>query len=605
MKELLQGWKRTHYCAEPAEMEVGKEVLLMGWADSWRNLGALIFIGLRDRSGIMQVVFDESAVDGDVFRLAETIRSEYVIAVGGILRRRAPEMVNKNMKTGGFELVANSLKILSSARTTPIYIEDDLDAQEQVRLKYRYLDLRRPRMQNIFMTRHKIAQCAREFFYSNGFFEIETPMLTKSTPEGARDYLVPSRVHPNKFYALPQSPQLFKQLLMISGFDRYMQIARCFRDEDLRADRQPEFTQIDVEMSFVDSEDVMSINEAFIKKLLKETLNVDVGLPLKRIAYSEAMERYGSDKPDTRFELELINVGDLVMDCGFKVFTDALLNGGSVRCINAKGASKNFTRKGIDELTEFVKIYGAKGLAWVNMKPDGMQCSFAKFMTDKQMGAIIERTGAQAGDIIFFVADPSNETVFASLGALRLELAKRLDLIKKGIYDLLWVTDFPLLEWDEEEGRYVAKHHPFTSPKDEDLELLDTTPLKVRAKAYDMVLNGNEIGGGSIRIHSMQLQERMFELLGFSKEQAWERFGFLMEAFKYGTPPHGGIAYGLDRLVMIIAGTDNIRDVIAFPKVQTAACLMFKRPRFVEERQLEELRIKLDTERAWNNMERS
>ncbi len=596
MKELLQGWKRTHYCTEPAEMEVGKEVLLMGWADSWRNLGSLIFIGLRDRSGIMQVIFDESAVDGDVFRLAETIRSEYVIAVRGVLRKRAPEMVNNNMKTGEFELVANSLKILSAARTTPIYIEDDLDAQEQVRLKYRYLDLRRPRMQNIFMTRHKIAQCAREFFYGNGFMEIETPMLTKSTPEGARDYLVPSRVHPNKFYALPQSPQLFKQLLMISGFDRYMQIARCFRDEDLRADRQPEFTQIDVEMSFVDSEDVMTINEAFIKKLLKETLNVDVGLPLKRITYSEAMERYGSDKPDTRFGLELINIGDLVMDCGFKVFNDALRGGGSVRCINAKGSAKSFTRKAIDELTEFVKIYRAKGLAWINMKPDGMQCSFAKFMTDKQMEDIIQRTGAKTGDIIFFVADQNNETVFASLGALRLELAKRLDLIKKGVYDLLWVTDFPLLEWDEEEGRYVAKHHPFTSPKDEDLELLDTDPLKVRAKAYDMVLNGNEIGGGSIRIHSMQLQERMFELLGFSKEQSWERFGFLMEAFKYGTPPHGGIAYGLDRLVMIIAGTDNIRDVIAFPKVQTAACLMSNAPDFVEDRQLEELRLKLDTE---------
>ena len=600
--ETLEGLKRTDYCGTLTAKDVGRTVTLCGWVQRQRDLGSLIFIDLRDRTGIVQLAFDENT-DKAVFDKAFSARSEYVLAAVGKVRERSAK--NTEIATGEIEVEVTELRILGKSETPPFEIVPNCQTAETTRLKYRYLDLRRPDLQKNILLRHKITKITRDYFDENGFIEIETPMLIRSTPEGARDFLVPSRIHNGSFYALPQSPQLYKQLSMVAGFDRYMQIARCFRDEDLRADRQPEFTQIDVEMSFVDSEDVMSINEAFIKKLLKETLNVDVGLPLKRITYSEAMERYGSDKPDTRFELELINVGDLVMDCGFKVFTDALLNGGSVRCINAKGASKNFTRKGIDELTELVKIYGAKGLAWVNMKPDGMQCSFAKFMTDKQMGAIIERTGAQAGDIIFFVADPSNETVFASLGALRLELAKRLDLIKKGIYDLLWVTDFPLLEWDEEEGRYVAKHHPFTSPKDEDLELLDTTPLKVRAKAYDMVLNGNEIGGGSIRIHSMQLQERMFELLGFSKEQAWERFGFLMEAFKYGTPPHGGIAYGLDRLVMIIAGTDNIRDVIAFPKVQTAACLMSNAPDFVEERQLEELRIKLDTERAWNNMERS
>lgn len=594
MNELLQNWKRTHYCAEPTSENVGQELLLMGWAATWRNLGSLIFIGLRDRTGIMQVVFDESALPHDVFELAETIRSEYVIAVKGVLVNRTPEMVNKNVSTGAFELKATELKILSKAQTPPIYIDDNLDAQEQIRLKYRYLDLRRPCMQKIQMVRHKITQCARNYFEANGFVEIETPILTKSTPEGARDYLVPSRIHPGEFYALPQSPQQFKQLLMLAGFDRYIQIARCFRDEDLRADRQPEFTQIDLEMSFVEEDDVMAVNEGFIKALLKETLGFDVQLPLRRVPYDEAMNRYGSDKPDTRFGLELKDISDIVKESGFKVFSEALAGGGSVRCINAKNAAEKLTRRNIDELTEFVKIYKAKGLAWMSMKPEGMQCSFAKFLTKEQIDEIHERADAQTGDILFFVADANNETVYAALGALRLELAKRLNLIDNSRFDLLWVTDFPLLEWSEEENRFVAKHHPFTSPKDEDLDMFETNPAKVRAKAYDMVLNGNEIGGGSIRIHSSQLQERMFEVLGFTKEQAWKRFGYLMEAFKYGTPPHGGLAYGLDRLVMLIAGTTNIRDVIAFPKVQTASCLMTNAPDAVDDAQLKELHIKVD-----------
>lgn len=591
MDELMRGWKRTHYCAEPTQEDVGKEILLMGWAGTWRNLGSLIFIGLRDRTGTMQVVFNESTADKSVFELAETIRSEFVIAVKGTLKNRAPEMVNPNMATGAFELIASELKILSKASTPPIYVDDNLDAQEQIRLKYRYLDLRRPRMQEILRTRHKISECTRRYFGENGFWEIETPMLTKSTPEGARDYLVPSRVHPGKFYALPQSPQLFKQLLMISGYDRYMQIVKCFRDEDLRADRQPEFTQIDLEMSFVDEEDVMSINEGFIQKLFKEIKGVDIELPLRRFTYKEAMERFGSDKPDTRFGLELRDISDIVGGCGFKVFTSALEGGGSVRCINANGAVDRFTRKNIDELTEFVKIYRAKGLAWMSMKPDGMQCSFAKFLTDEQLAAIHERVDAAVGDIIFFVADASNSTVFASLGALRNELARRLDLIDHTKDDVLWVTDFPMFEWDEEEKRYVAQHHPFTSPKDEDIELLDTDPSKARAKAYDMVINGYEAGGGSIRIHSTQLQEKIFSLLGFSKVQAWDRFGFLMDALRYGTPPHGGLAYGLDRLTMLMTGTNNIRDVIAFPKVQTASCLMSDAPGVVDQKQLDDLYI--------------
>lgn len=597
MAELLQGWKRTHRVGELTAEQIGQEVTLMGWAGSWRNLGALIFIGLRDRSGLMQVVFNEAELPAEVFALAETIRSEYVIAVRGTLARRTAEMVNKEMKTGEYEVIAKELKILSSAQTPPFYIDDNVNTKEDLRLKYRYLDLRRPRMQEIMMMRHRISQITRSYFDEQGFLEIETPMLGRSTPEGARDYLVPSRVHPGEFYALPQSPQQFKQLLMIAGYDRYFQLARCFRDEDLRADRQPEFTQIDLEMSFVDEDDVLAVNEGFIARLLKEIKGIDLPLPLRRIPWQEAMDRFGSDKPDTRFGLELVNVTDLVRGCGFGVFSAAVEGGGSVRCINVKGGVEKFPRKKIDELVEFVKIYRAKGLAWMSLKPDGLQCSFAKFLTEEQIGAIQKAAGAEQGDILFFVADAKDEVVYASLGALRLEIAKRLELIDQTKFDVLWVTDFPLLEWDEEENRYVACHHPFTSPKDEDIPLLDTDPGKARAKAYDMVINGYEAGGGSIRIHSSELQEKMFETIGFTPEQAHERFGYFIDAFKFGTPPHGGLAYGLDRLVMLMTGTTNIRDVIAFPKVQTAACLMTDAPNIVDEKQLQELHIRTDAEK--------
>lgn len=597
MAELLQGWKRTHRVGELTAEQIGQEVTLMGWAGTWRNLGALIFIGLRDRSGLMQVVFNEADLPKEVFELAETIRSEYVIAVKGTLARRTPEMVNREMKTGEYEVIAKELKILSSAQTPPFYIDDNVNTKEDLRLKYRYLDLRRPRMQEILMMRHRIAQITRSYFDEQGFLEIETPMLGRSTPEGARDYLVPSRVHPGEFYALPQSPQQFKQLLMIAGYDRYFQLARCFRDEDLRADRQPEFTQIDLEMSFVDEDDVLAVNEGFIARLLKEIKGIDLPLPLRRLPWQEAMDRFGSDKPDTRFGLELVNVTEIVRGCGFGVFTSAIEGGGSVRCINVKGGVEKFPRKKIDELVEFVKIYRAKGLAWMSLKPEGLQCSFAKFLTEEQIAGIQQAAGAETGDILFFVADAKNEVVYASLGALRVEIAKRLDLIDQTKFDVLWVTDFPLLEWDEEENRYVACHHPFTSPKDEDIPLLDTDPGKARAKAYDMVINGYEAGGGSIRIHSSELQEKMFETIGFTPEQAHERFGYFIEAFKYGTPPHGGLAYGLDRLVMLMTGTMNIRDVIAFPKVQTASCLMTDAPNVVDEKQLQELHIRTDVEK--------
>ncbi|MDD6046975.1 MAG: aspartate--tRNA ligase [bacterium] len=597
MAELLQGWKRTHRVGELTAEQIGQEVTLMGWAGTWRNLGALIFIGLRDRSGLMQVVFNEADLPKEVFELAETIRSEYVIAVKGTLARRTPEMVNREMKTGEYEVIAKELKILSSAQTPPFYIDDNVNTKEDLRLKYRYLDLRRPRMQEILMMRHRIAQITRSYFDEQGFLEIETPMLGRSTPEGARDYLVPSRVHPGEFYALPQSPQQFKQLLMIAGYDRYFQLARCFLDEDLRADRQPEFTQIDLEMSFVDEDDVLAVNEGFIARLLKEIKGIDLPLPLRRLPWQEAMDRFGSDKPDTRFGLELVNVTEIVRGCGFGVFTSAIEGGGSVRCINVKGGVEKFPRKKIDELVEFVKIYRAKGLAWMSLKPEGLQCSFAKFLTEEQIAGIQQAAGAETGDILFFVADAKNEVVYASLGALRVEIAKRLDLIDQTKFDVLWVTDFPLLEWDEEENRYVACHHPFTSPKDEDIPLLDTDPGKARAKAYDMVINGYEAGGGSIRIHSSELQEKMFETIGFTPEQAHERFGYFIEAFKYGTPPHGGLAYGLDRLVMLMTGTTNIRDVIAFPKVQTASCLMTDAPNVVDEKQLQELHIRTDVEK--------
>ncbi len=597
MAELLQGWKRSHRVGELTAEQIGQEVTLMGWAGTWRNLGALIFIGLRDRSGLMQVVFNESGLPKEVFELAETIRSEYVIAVKGTLARRTPEMVNKEMKTGEYEVIASELKILSSAETPPFYIDDNVNTKEDLRLKYRYLDLRRPRMQDILMMRHRIAQITRSYFDEQGFLEIETPMLGRSTPEGARDYLVPSRVHPGEFYALPQSSQQFKQLLMIAGYDRYFQLARCFRDEDLRADRQPEFTQIDLEMSFVDEEDVLAVNEGFIARLLKEVKGIDLPLPLRRLPWQEAMDRFGSDKPDTRFGLELVDVTDIVRGSGFGVFNSAIAGGGSVRCICVKGGVEKFPRKKIDELAEFVKIYRAKGMAWMSLKPEGLQCSFAKFLTEAQIADVQKAAGAEQGDILFFVADAKNEVVYASLGALRVEIAKRLDLIDQTKFDVLWVTDFPLLEWDEEENRYVACHHPFTSPKDEDIALLDTDPGKARAKAYDMVINGYEAGGGSIRIHSSELQEKMFETIGFTPEQARERFGYFIDAFKYGTPPHGGLAYGLDRLVMLMTGTTNIRDVIAFPKVQTASCLMTDAPNVVEEKQLRELHICTDVEK--------
>lgn len=592
MAETIQGLKRTHMCANLGLENVGQEVVLMGWAQRRRDLGGVIFVDLRDRSGIIQIVFDVG-ISKEVFEKAEAIRNEYVLAVVGNVVKRDAEAVNPKLKTGEIEVKITELRILSKAETPPFYIEEDSDVNEQVRLKYRYLDLRRPDMQKNIILRHKVTKIVRDYFDENGFLEIETPMLTKSTPEGARDYLVPSRVHPGKFFALPQSPQLYKQLLMLSGMDRYFQIVRCFRDEDLRADRQPEFTQIDIEMSFVNVEDVLSINEKLIAKIFKETLGIELTTPFLRLPYQEAMDRFGSDKPDIRFGFELKNLSDIVANSEFKVFADTVAKGGSVRAINAKNCVDKFSRRDLDSLVDFVKIYKAKGMAWIVVTENELKSPITKFFTDNEIKAILSRMEAEPGDIIMMVAD-KNEIVYDALGHLRLELARRLDMVKKDDYKFLWVTEFPLLEYDEEEKRYVAKHHPFTSPMDEDIALLDSDPSKVRAKAYDIVLNGVEIGGGSIRIHSTELQQKMFETLGFSKEAAWERFGFLMEAFKYGTPPHGGMAYGLDRLVMLIAGKDSIRDVIAFPKVQNASELMTNAPSEVEPKQLKELHIKLD-----------
>ena len=590
MGEFLSGWKRTCYCTALGKEDVGREVTLMGWTNVRRDLGALIFVQLRDRTGLMQIVFDSSTLSKEDFDRASTIRSEYVLAVKGVLEARTGNMINPNMKTGEVEVKVKEFKILSTAETPPIDTGDDCNAGELLRLKYRYLDLRRPCMQRNLMMRNEITRITHEYFAENGFLEIETPMLTKSTPEGARDYLVPSRVHPGSFYALPQSPQLFKQLLMLSGFDRYMQIARCFRDEDLRADRQPDFTQIDLEMSFVEADDVMAMNEGFLKRLFKETLDFDVQLPLPRITWQDAMDRYGSDKPDTRFGMELKDLSECVRNCGFSVFKNALDNGGSVRCIVAKGATAHFSRKEIDALGEFVKTYKAKGLAWMNWKPEGLQSPIAKFLTEEELEAIKAKANFEPGDVMFIVAD-KNPVVWAALGALRLKLGDKLGLIDPKKFNLLWVVEFPLLEWSEEENRFVAMHHPFTSPMDEDLPLLDTDPGKVRAKAYDIVLNGNEIGGGSIRIHSTELQSKMFEVIGLSKEQAEARFKFLLEALKYGTPPHGGLAYGLDRVTMLICGAQSIRDVIAFPKVQNASCPLTNAPDPVDAKQLEELHI--------------
>ncbi len=591
MSELLQGWTRTCYCTELGKEDVGRTVTLMGWTNVRRDLGALIFVQLRDRTGVMQIVFDQASLSAEAFALAGTIRSEYVLAVRGRLSARTGNMVNPNMKTGEVEVMVEEFKILSASDTPPIEVDDACNANELVRLKYRYLDLRRPCMQKNLMMRSRITGVARRYFEEQGFVDIETPILTASTPEGARDYLVPSRVHPGSFYALPQSPQLFKQILMVAGYDRYFQIARCFRDEDLRADRQPDFTQIDLEMSFVDVDDVIAVNEGFLKALFAETLGVDIQLPLRRIPWIEAMNRFGSDKPDTRFGLELCDLSAVVKDTEFTVFRGALEKGGSVRCINVKGGSHAFSRKEIDALAEFVKTYKAKGLAWMNYKDEGLQSPVAKFLSEQELAGIAAAANAETGDILFIVADV-NEVVWASLGALRLKLADKLGLIAPDTYDLLWVTEFPLFSYNEEEKRFVAEHHPFTSTMDEDLPLLDTDPGKVRAKAYDIVLNGTEAGGGSIRIHSSELQEKMFGLLGFTKEQAWQRFGFLLEAFRYGTPPHGGLAYGLDRLAMLICGTPSIRDVIAFPKVQTASCPLTNAPYPVDPRQLDELYIR-------------
>lgn len=591
MGELLKDWKRTSLCGNITEGDIGKEMTLMGWVDTRRDLGALIFVDLRDRSGIMQVVFDESTF-GD-FAKAESLRSEYVLAVRGKIVKRSEDTINEKLPTGTIELKVEEMKILNEAATPPFEIVDDTKVKEELRLKYRYLDLRRPEMQKNMMIRNQISMTARNYLGENGFLELETPMLTKSTPEGARDYLVPSRIHHGKFYALPQSPQIFKQLLMVSGFDRYFQIVKCFRDEDLRADRQPEFTQIDMELSFVEVDDVIALNEGLIQKIFHDVMGMEIPLPLKRLTYQEAMDRYGSDKPDTRFGLELHDISKIIEDSQFKVFSSVVKNGGSVRAINAKGASSKFARREIDALVDFVKIYGAKGMAWINITQEGLKSPITKFLSEEEVQGILQELDGQVGDILFFVGD-TNKVVYDSLGNLRLKLAEKLELIPESTYDLLWVTEFPLFEYDEEEKRYVAKHHPFTAPMDEDIEKLSTDPEHARAKAYDIILNGNEIGGGSIRIHTSDLQEKMFEALGFTKEQAWERFGFMLEAFRYGTPPHGGLAYGLDRLAMLLAGRNSIRDVITFPKVQNASCLMTKAPDVVEKKQLRELGIKVD-----------
>jgi len=594
MAESMRGLSRTHRCTEVSKANIGETVTVMGWVQKRRNLGSLIFVDLRDRSGLLQIVFDENDIGTDGFDKAGKLRSEFVIAVVGKVEARSGA-VNENMATGEIEIRATELRVLSEAETPPFPIEEESNTKEDLRLKYRYLDLRRPDLQRNLIMRSNVATLTRQFLADEGFLEIETPMLTKSTPEGARDYLVPSRVHPGNFYALPQSPQLFKQLLMCSGYDRYFQIVKCFRDEDLRADRQPEFTQIDMELSFVDVDDVIAVNERLLQKMFKETIGIDVQLPIRRMTYAEAMDRFGSDKPDLRFGMELKYVSDVVKDCGFAVFTGALEKGGSVRGINADGQGA-MPRKKIDALVEFAKGFGAKGLAYLAINEDGTyKSSFAKFMTEEQLDALVTAMQGKPGDLLLFAAD-EDDIVFDVLGNLRLEIARSLDLLDKNVYNFLWVTEFPLLEYSKEQGRYVAKHHPFTMPMEEDLELLDTEPGKVRAKAYDIVLNGTEIGGGSVRIFQNHIQEKMFEVLGFSKEDAYDRFGFLLNAFKYGVPPHAGLAYGLDRLVMLMAKEDSIRDVIAFPKVKDASCLMTDAPNIVEEKQLEELGIEISEE---------
>ena len=596
MAESMQGLHRTCRCAEVTTQMVGSEVTLMGWVQKARDKGGIIFVDLRDRSGIMQLIFENGSIDEEGFAKAGKLRSEFVIAVTGTVEKRGGA-VNENLATGEIEVRAKSLRVLSEAEVPPFPVEENSKTKEDVRLKYRYLDLRRPDLQRNLILKSRVMQLTRSFFTNEGFLEIETPMLGKSTPEGARDYLVPSRVHPGCFYGLQQSPQLYKQLLMCSGYDRYIQIARCFRDEDLRADRQPEFTQIDMELSFVDVDDVIDVNERYLSYLFKEVLGIDVKLPIERITWQEAMDRFGSDKPDMRFGMELHDVSDIVKNCGFSVFTGALEAGGSVRGINAEGQG-SMPRKKIDKLVEFAKGYGAKGLAYIAIAEDGTRkSSFAKFMTDEEMDALVAAMDGKAGDLLLFAAD-KKKLVYDVLGALRLELAKQMDLLDKNEYRFVWVTEFPLLEWSEEENRFTAMHHPFTMPMDEDIPLLDTDPGAVRAKAYDIVLNGNEIGGGSVRIHQDDIQERMFKELGFTPEAAHEQFGFLLDAFKYGVPPHAGLAYGLDRLVMLIAKVDSIRDVIAFPKVKDASCLMTQAPQRVSEAQLDELGLEVEKEAA-------
>ena len=596
MAESMQGLHRTCRCAEVTKEMIGKEVVLMGWVQKARDKGGIIFVDLRDRSGIMQLIFENGSIDEEGFAKAGKLRSEFVIAVTGVVEERGGA-VNKNLATGEIELRVKSLRVLSEAEVPPFPIEENSKTKDEIRLKYRYLDLRRPDLQKNIMLKSKVMMITRQFFAKEGFLEIETPMLGKSTPEGARDYLVPSRVHPGHFYGLPQSPQLYKQLLMCSGYDRYIQIARCFRDEDLRADRQPEFTQIDMELSFVDVDDVIDVNERFLAYLFKEVLDIDVKLPIQRITWQEAMDRFGSDKPDLRFGMELQNVSDIVKDCGFGVFTGALENGGSVRGINAKGQG-SMPRKKIDALVDFAKGYGAKGLAYIAIHEDGSyKSSFAKFMTEDQMNALVKAMDGEAGDLLLFAAD-RNKIVWNVLGALRVELADQMGLLDKSDYKFLWVTEFPQFEWSDEEERFVAMHHPFTMPMDEDLDMLETNPGAVRAKAYDIVLNGTEIGGGSVRIHQADVQSRMFKALGLTDEVANEKFGFLLDAFKYGVPPHAGLAYGLDRLVMLMAKRDSIRDVIAFPKVKDASCLLTNAPDVVDAKQLDELSIKIEEEKT-------
>ncbi len=593
MSESMHGLKRTHYCTDLSEANVGEEVVVTGWVQRRRDKGQLLFILLRDRSGLLQLSFGEHT-DEAVFEKAKKLRSEYVIAARGIVLSRGAD-ANQGMKTGAIEIDVKELRVLSEAETTPFEIVEKSDTKEELRLKYRYLDLRRPDMQKNIILRSKVAQSVRRFLEEEGFIEIETPIMQKSTPEGARDYLVPSRVHPGNFYALPQSPQLFKQLLMVAGYDRYFQIAKCFRDEDLRADRQPEFTQIDMELSFVEPEDVMAINERLIQRVFKEALDVEVTLPIQKMTYKEAMDRFGSDKPDLRFGVELSDLTEIVKGCGFAVFENAIAQGGTVRAINAKGMG-DLGRKQIDALVKYGQDFGAKGVAWHQIKTDGEEkSSFAKFLSPETLTAIKEKMGADKDDLILVVADQPS-VVFATLGALRLEVARKLDLINQDEFRFVWITEFPLLEYDEEQGRYVAMHHPFTMPMDEDLGLMETNPGAVRAKAYDLALNGCELGGGSIRIYQRDVQQRMFNLLGFTNDEAQDRFGFLLNAFKYGVPPHGGLAFGLDRMIMLMCKGESIRDVIAFPKVKDASCLMTEAPGKVDDKQLEELQLMIKQE---------